>query len=58
MVHPGRDVPVDKPNIIPGLILTHFIEVYPLTLENTLIPSGQRLSHKTIGTDLNLPYFS
>ena len=55
MVHPRGDVPVDRADLVAGLVFAHLVEVHPLALEDAVVLAGQRLAHQPVGANLDLP---
>src|SRR5262249_47992472 len=55
--HPRRHVPIDRPHLIPRLILPHLLKIHSLPFEHTMILPRQRLRHHPVRPDLDLPYF-
>ena len=47
-------VPVDRPNVVPGLVLAYLVEVHPLALEDAVVLAGEAFADETVGPNLDL----
>ena len=50
---PGRDVPVDRADVIADLIGPHLLELHPAALEGRVVPPGEGVVHQVRGPDLD-----
>ena len=57
MTEPGRHVPVDEPDIIPGRVFTHFLERHTLALKSAVVLACEQVAGELFAFDLQLPYF-
>jgi hypothetical protein len=55
MIHPSRDIPVDRTDFVTRLVLTDLVKIHALALENAVVLPGQSLADQPVGPDLNLP---
>src|SRR5579883_990964 len=57
MVHPRRNVPVNRAHFVSRLVFADFLEIHPLALKNAVVLAGERFRHQPIRADLDLPDF-
>ena len=57
LVEAGGHVPVDRANIITGLVLSHLAESHTTTFVLAVVLSGEDVATETTGLDLNLADF-
>ena len=57
VVEPRRDVPVDGADVVTVLVLPHFAELDPASLEDAVVFPREDLVHETARLDLDVPYF-
>src|SRR5262249_46973866 len=53
-----RHVPVDRPDLVPGLVGPHLRERHPAALEHRVVAAGERVLHRAPRGDLYPPDFS
>ena len=54
MIHAGRDIPVDRTDLVPGLVFTDLLEIHALTFKDAMILTGEGLGNEPVGADLDL----
>ena len=57
MVHPGRNIPVDRPHLISGLVFAHLIKIHALAFEHAVIGAGDCLADEAVRANLDLADF-
>ncbi len=57
MVHPRRDVPVNRAHVVTGLVFAHLIEVHALAFEDGMVLACERFGHDTVRANFNLADF-
>ena len=55
MAHPGRDIPVDGPHVVPGLVLPDLGKLHPPPLEDRMVLPAEQIIDQIISTNLNPP---
>ena len=57
MIHPRRDVPVNRAHVVAGLVFAHLVEVHALALEDGMVLARERFGHDAVRAQLDLPDF-
>src|SRR5690606_20815867 len=57
MPEPGRNIPVDKTDIIPRRIFAHFFKRHPLSLEGAVILAREQIPRQLLASYFKLPNF-
>ena len=50
---PRRDVPVDRADIVPRLVLADFVKLHPAAAKDALVLAREQIVHGSVGHDLD-----
>src|SRR5207249_5171668 len=53
LAHPRRHVPVDRPDLVAGLVRPNLGKSHSPALEHRVVPAGERVLHGAPGGDLD-----
>ncbi len=53
----GRDVPVDRPDLVAGDVFADGVELHPTPFEDAQVLAGEQVVHLSAGDDLDPPDF-